>query len=204
MYDIERDPILADQSPRTLARRIEEVLSTLQRHEGTACRACAAPLCGHQTLMSLVLGRKDAPRCVACLAAENGRAPEDLAAGIVAYALSKDCLRVGWAWTSQREADRAGACRWDGQMAPAPAVSTVATAASAPEHAAVWDAGDMGCGDLVLELRVRLSAVLPGGVLKVTARDPGAPQDMPAWCRLTGNLLVSSNHPEYWIRRKEG
>ncbi len=204
MYDIERDPILADQSPRTLARRIEEVLSTLQRHEGTSCRVCEAPLCGHQTLMSLVLGRKDAPRCVGCLATENGRAAADLAAGIVAYALSKDCLRVGWAWTSQREADGGNACRWDGQMAPGSTPAAPAPSEEAPEHAAVWDAGDMGCGDLVLELRMRLSAIAPGAVLKVTALDSGAPEDLPAWCRLTGNSLVASKHPEYWIRRKQG
>ena len=72
-----------------------------------------------------------------------------------------------------------------------------------PEDAA-WDAGDMGCGDLVLELRMRLQSMKPGDVLKVMARDPGAPEDLPAWCRLTGHTLLSSQHPEYWIRRKEG
>ena len=70
-------------------------------------------------------------------------------------------------------------------------------------HDAEWDTGDMGCGDLVLELRMRLQPMETGKVLKVTARDPGAPQDMPAWCRLTGHVLVSAAHPEYWIRRKE-
>ncbi|MBI3098170.1 MAG: sulfurtransferase TusA family protein [Planctomycetes bacterium] len=66
-----------------------------------------------------------------------------------------------------------------------------------------WDAGDMGCGDLVLELRLRLRAMKPGEVLRVTARDPGAPEDLPAWCGLTGHALVSANHPVYLIRRKE-
>ena len=61
----------------------------------------------------------------------------------------------------------------------------------------------MGCGDLVLELRPTLSAIAPGAVLMVTATDPGAPEDTPAWCRLTGNLLVSSKYPDHWIRRKE-
>ena len=55
-----------------------------------------------------------------------------------------------------------------------------------------WDAGDMGCGDLVLELRYRIDRLEPGQVLKVIALDPGAPADMPAWCGLTGTRLVSA------------
>lgn len=66
-----------------------------------------------------------------------------------------------------------------------------------------WDAGDMGCGDLVLELRGRVEALVPGRVLRLTARDPGAPADIPAWCRMTGHALVSAQHPIYLIRRKE-
>jgi tRNA 2-thiouridine synthesizing protein A len=68
---------------------------------------------------------------------------------------------------------------------------------------AEWDAGDLGCGELVLELRTRLSALRAGEVLRLIARDPGAPQDMPAWCRMTGHTLVSQQHPVYVIRRKE-
>jgi tRNA 2-thiouridine synthesizing protein A len=68
---------------------------------------------------------------------------------------------------------------------------------------AEWDAGDMGCGDLVLELRGRVEALVPGRVLRLTARDPGAPADIPAWCRMTGHALVSAQHPIYLIRRKE-
>ena len=66
-----------------------------------------------------------------------------------------------------------------------------------------WDAGDMGCGDLVLELRARIEPMAPGRVLKLTARDPGAPADIPAWCRMTGHALLSEQHPIYLIRRKE-
>jgi tRNA 2-thiouridine synthesizing protein A len=61
----------------------------------------------------------------------------------------------------------------------------------------------MGCGDLVLELRGRVEALGPGRVLRLTARDPGAPADIPAWCRMTGHALVSAHHPIYLIRRKE-
>jgi tRNA 2-thiouridine synthesizing protein A len=66
-----------------------------------------------------------------------------------------------------------------------------------------WDAGDLGCGELVLELRRRLLAMTPGQVLRLEARDPGAPADIPAWCRMTGHILVSEKPPVYLIRRKE-
>ena len=68
---------------------------------------------------------------------------------------------------------------------------------------AEWNAGDLGCGELVLELRTRLQAMAPGAVLRLIARDPGAPADIPAWCRLTGHALVFEQHPVYLIRRKE-
>jgi tRNA 2-thiouridine synthesizing protein A len=66
-----------------------------------------------------------------------------------------------------------------------------------------WDAGDRGCGELVLELRLRLDAMAPGRILKLIARDSGAPADIPAWCRMTGHTLVAEQHPVYRIRRKE-
>jgi tRNA 2-thiouridine synthesizing protein A len=66
-----------------------------------------------------------------------------------------------------------------------------------------WDAGDLGCGELVLELRQRLDALRPGQVLVLTARDPGARADIPAWCRMTGHALIAAEHPDYQIRRKE-
>ena len=68
---------------------------------------------------------------------------------------------------------------------------------------APWDAGDVGCGDLVLELRLRLEAMRPGQILRLTARDLGAQADIPAWCRMTGHTLIAERHPTYHIRRKE-
>jgi tRNA 2-thiouridine synthesizing protein A len=68
---------------------------------------------------------------------------------------------------------------------------------------AAWDAGDLGCGELVMVLRGRLNALPPGAVLKVTATDSGAPEDLPAWCRMTGHALVRMQPPDYYIRRKE-
>jgi tRNA 2-thiouridine synthesizing protein A len=75
--------------------------------------------------------------------------------------------------------------------------------APAPPADVEWDAGDLGCGELVLELRTHLQAMRAGQVLRLIARDPGAPQDLPAWCRMTGHTLVSHAAPVYLIRRKE-
>ncbi len=61
----------------------------------------------------------------------------------------------------------------------------------------------MGCGELVMELKLRLGAMKPGETLALTARDPGAPEDLPAWCRLTRHELVASSHPDYVIRRRK-
>ena len=66
-----------------------------------------------------------------------------------------------------------------------------------------WDAGDLGCGELVLQLRFRIEQLEPGALLRLVALDPGARADLPAWCRLTGHALVAAEHPVYLIRRKE-
>lgn len=70
------------------------------------------------------------------------------------------------------------------------------------EPTSVWDAGDMGCGELIVLLRGRILALAPGQVLRVVARDAGAPEDLPAWSRLTGHPLVRAEHPIYEFARK--
>jgi tRNA 2-thiouridine synthesizing protein A len=60
----------------------------------------------------------------------------------------------------------------------------------------------MGCGQLVFELHLRVSRMKPGDRLELVARDPGAPTDLPAWCRMTGHTLVSADPPRYVIQRK--
>jgi tRNA 2-thiouridine synthesizing protein A len=69
--------------------------------------------------------------------------------------------------------------------------------------AASWDAGTLGCGELVLELRNRIATIAPGKFFQLFAYDPAAPEDLPAWCRMTGHRLVRASHPEYLLQRKE-
>jgi tRNA 2-thiouridine synthesizing protein A len=66
-----------------------------------------------------------------------------------------------------------------------------------------YDAGDLACGELLIELRRRILALRPGEVLAVRATDPAAPLDIPAWCFTTGHALVEDRPPRYKIRRKE-
>ncbi len=189
--------------------RAEDLLRDLERMEGAPCLNCRRPTCGHEAVMSVVLGFKGASRCAPCLAAALGRGLEELRDQLIEYIERRDCFRTGWLWAGRREGGEAGArpaCLWP----PAPAARTPAARASngpapsgSPRSDREWDAGDLGCGDLVLELRMRLQAMDAGEVLRLTARDPAAPEDIPAWCRLTGNALVSWKHPVYHIR-KEG
>lgn len=67
---------------------------------------------------------------------------------------------------------------------------------------AEWDAGNKGCGEIVMELRMRLLPLAAGQLLKLIAYDAGVPEDLPAWCRMTGHRLVFSEPPEYWIQRR--
>lgn len=66
-----------------------------------------------------------------------------------------------------------------------------------------WDAGDLGCGELVIGLKRRIATLPPGAELEVTATDPGIPEDLPAWCRLTNHVLVRADPPVFVIRTTE-
>ena len=76
--------------------------------------------------------------------------------------------------------------------------------ADLPVPADEWDAGYMGCGEVIILLRMRMGKLDPGDVLKLTSHDLGAPEDLPAWCRITGRRLLRAEHPLYWIEAKSG
>ncbi len=65
-----------------------------------------------------------------------------------------------------------------------------------------WNAGVTGCGQLIVGLKREIADVESGELLRVTALDAGAPEDIPAWCRMTGHELVSSEYPIFIVRRK--
>jgi hypothetical protein len=53
-----------------------------------------------------------------------------------------------------------------------------------------WNAGDLGRGELVIELRFKLKAIKPGEVIRVHATDRGAPAGPPACCRMARGVLL--------------
>jgi tRNA 2-thiouridine synthesizing protein A len=197
--------------PESIADRLDRVLAYLAANDRASCDECEGTLCGHEALMSLAAGRQDAPLCLGCLAQEIGRPRQALRDELAGFILRKECLSQGWDLASGREgvggSTRPG-CLWEGGDAKRPAPPDPTSQSGGDADAAStadgrWDAGETGCGELVLELRLRLDAMPPGAVLHLTARDPGAPEDLPAWCRLTGNALVRAQPPDYWIRRRD-
>jgi len=65
----------------------------------------------------------------------------------------------------------------------------------------MFDGGETGCGELLLDLLLFMKAQPNGAIVKVRALDPGAPLEIPAWCRLTKHILISSEHPFYNIQK---
>lgn len=57
---------------------------------------------------------------------------------------------------------------------------------------ASFDGGDLDCGNgLLLLIRKHLDSLDPGQLLEIKSREPSVEVDLPAWCRLTKNDLVS-------------
>ena len=51
---------------------------------------------------------------------------------------------------------------------------------------ALLDAGESGCGELVMLIAQHMKALPPNAVLEVRAYDLAAAVDIAAWCRMTG------------------
>src|SRR5579871_3205194 len=171
------------------------LLHELSLLAGKPCVACASHICGHEALFSIFMGLRDAPRCLRCLAASLNRPVSELRDETVDYFQIRDCYRQAWQAASEQEGyggSRHPGCLWRAGAAVADAPARNDRPAPPKQPIAnhpidFWDAGDMGCGELVMALRVRLLKLAPGDVLELTARDPAAPHDLPAWCRLTGH-----------------
>lgn len=58
---------------------------------------------------------------------------------------------------------------------------------------AVLDAKGLNCPLPILKAKKALQGVSAGGLLEIYATDPGAVKDFQAFCRSTGNELVTSS-----------
>lgn len=54
----------------------------------------------------------------------------------------------------------------------------------------LYDAGPTGCGELIMNLFMTMKKMETGQIIKVTSYDPGAREDIPAWCRLQSHTLL--------------
>jgi tRNA 2-thiouridine synthesizing protein A len=186
------------------SRTRQDLLLRVEKMRGRACGTCGAELCGHALLFDVIAGFQDDPMCPDCLAASMGRLPAFVNERVRDYVDHRECTREAWAEISRTEGDCELARAARAGAAEAPAALAAAKSGDPPPAATEsWDAGDLGCGDLVLELRNRMKRLPPRGVLHLVARDPGAREDIPAWCSLTGHHLLEARHPHYHLRRKD-
>jgi TusA-related sulfurtransferase len=65
-----------------------------------------------------------------------------------------------------------------------------------------FDGGEETCGRVIVNLYLYTRDQEPGRRILVISRDPGAPVELPAWCRMTKNELSEKQHPYYLITLK--
>jgi len=58
------------------------------------------------------------------------------------------------------------------------------------------DAAGEACGTVTPVIKQSLSTLQPGQVLEVLTHDPATRAGVPAWCRLTGHVLVETRVEE--------
>ncbi len=196
------------------AALITDLLSKVDRWDHATCFRCSESLCGHQVLFSIALGHADRPWCLFCLARSLERQPDELRDSLLQHFRHRPCYDAVWNAMTVREggaSDRLPECLWPGAVGTSllPGIDALtgpvvaASVSNTPaENGVEWDAGELACGDLLLQLRQRMRSLSPGAILDLTTRDRGAVEDIPAWCRLTGHRLLSQEHPTYRIERK--
>jgi tRNA 2-thiouridine synthesizing protein A len=180
-------------------------LRELARIAGGRCQDCAAGYSAKEAVWSIALGFKNAPRCLPCLARRLGREQAELGASLTDYVHRRECYLRAWREAETMDENRpvANPDRKVGGLQEQPPEPATRGRGGPGSPETEWDAGDLGCGDLVMQLRLRLKNLPAGSVFRVTATDPAAPEDIPAWCRLTGHTLLNASPPVYTIRRKE-
>ena len=53
----------------------------------------------------------------------------------------------------------------------------------------LYDAGPTGCGELIMNLFLTMKKMEKGQTIEIISYDPGAREDIPAWCRLQKHQL---------------
>lgn len=191
------DRILEDEHDD---RRARELIAWIEATAGASCSRCSNALCAHELLLASALGHKRAPICGTCAARELGTPDvRELGEHLLGHFRHRACYGAAWSHAIDREPDCPLSSLGRGGQPMTSAVRHELPSTLAHE---TWDAGDLGCGDLVLELRLRMRALRTGEVLELFARDPGAGADLPAWCGMTGHEMLDARPPRFLIRRR--
>ncbi|MCD8511553.1 MAG: sulfurtransferase TusA family protein [Bacillus sp. (in: Bacteria)] len=56
----------------------------------------------------------------------------------------------------------------------------------------VYDAGPASCGELIMNIFLKMKGLKKGQIMEVISYDLGAVEDVPAWCRMQGHTLLHS------------
>ncbi len=54
----------------------------------------------------------------------------------------------------------------------------------------VYDAGPASCGELIMNIFLKMKGLKKGEIMEVISYDLGAVEDVPAWCRMQGHTLL--------------
>jgi tRNA 2-thiouridine synthesizing protein A len=55
----------------------------------------------------------------------------------------------------------------------------------------IYDAGPTGCGELIMNLFLMMKKMDKSQIIEVVSYDPGAREDLPAWCRMQKHNLLT-------------
>ncbi len=61
------------------------------------------------------------------------------------------------------------------------------------------DARNLMCPLPVIRAQDKIKTLQPGDQLKVISSDPGALNDIPAWCRINGHRVLETHRDEYQV-----
>jgi tRNA 2-thiouridine synthesizing protein A len=60
----------------------------------------------------------------------------------------------------------------------------------------------MKCPRPIIELARRITSLAPGERIVILADDPAAEPDLAAWCRMRGQLLITSEPPRFVVEKQ--
>ena len=76
--------------------RTRALLEEIPQLAGRPCPGCRRAICGHEVVMSVVMGYKNLPHCARSLASALGRNLKELRDQLIEYIDRRECFRAGW------------------------------------------------------------------------------------------------------------